>query len=159
MPGTNIQKVASLKKNAKFLAWIEIKRRGKAPPAFDKWTHDDEEQLKDAQSDVIEMAHTALGHLEALKKKELSLAALLMNQEEFDKLAAKREKLIVESAALASNGDPLIFDALNELIVGASNIQNNSGDASSDKSGGGGHIWELRRGFVSLNIYNINSYS
>ena len=152
-------KVASLKKDAKFVAWMEIKRRGKSPPAFAKWTNDDEEQLKEAQSDVVEMAHTALGHLEALKKKELLLAALLMTHEEFEQLAAKREKLIVESAALASNGDPLIFDALNELIVGASNIQNNSGDASSDKSGGGGHIWELRRGFVSLNIYNINSYS
>jgi hypothetical protein len=47
-------------------------------------------------------------------------------------LAAERKKLIVESAALASNGDPLIFDAPNELIVGAADIENNSGDASSD---------------------------
>ena len=54
-----------------------------------------------------------------------------------DKLAAKWKKLIVELAALASNGDPLIFDAPNELIVGASDIENNSGDASSDTSGGG----------------------
>ena len=54
-----------------------------------------------------------------------------------DKLAANRKKLIVESAALASNGDPLIFDAPNELIVGAADIENNSGDASSDTSGGG----------------------
>ena len=54
-----------------------------------------------------------------------------------DKLASELKKLIVESAALASNGDPLIFDALNELIVGAADIENNSGDASSDTSGGG----------------------
>jgi hypothetical protein len=49
-------------------------------------------------------------------------------------LAAERKKLIVESAALASNGDPLIliFNAPNELIVGAADIENNSGDASSD---------------------------
>jgi hypothetical protein len=40
------------------------------------------------------MAHTALGHLEALKKKELVLAALTMTQEEFDKLAADRNELI-----------------------------------------------------------------
>ncbi len=52
-------------------------------------------------------------------------------------LAAEQKKLIVESAALASNGDPLIFDAPNELIVGAADIENNSGDASSDTSGGG----------------------
>jgi hypothetical protein len=76
---------------------------------------------------------------EYLKKSIMKLfpdAAPMRGQ--FDKLAAEREKLIVESAALASNGDPLIFDTLNELIVGAADIQNNSGDASSDKSGGGG---------------------
>ena len=39
--------VAGMKKDAKFVAWMEIKRRGKAPPAFDKWTHHDEEQLMD----------------------------------------------------------------------------------------------------------------
>ncbi len=54
-----------------------------------------------------------------------------------DKLAAELKKLIVESVALASNGDPLIFDAPNKLIVGAADIENNSGDASSDTSGGG----------------------
>ena len=52
-------------------------------------------------------------------------------------VAAKREKLIVESAALASNGGPFIFDAPNELIVGAADIENNSGDASSDTSRAG----------------------
>jgi hypothetical protein len=41
-----------------------------------------------------------------------------------DKLADELKKLIVESAALASNGDPLIFDAPNELIVGAADIEN-----------------------------------
>jgi hypothetical protein len=46
--------------------------------------------------------------------------------------------LIVESAALASNGGPFIFDAPNELIVGAADIENNSEDAFSDTSGAGG---------------------
>ncbi len=50
---------------------------------------------------------------------------------------AEQEKLIVESAALGSNGDPFIFDAPNELIVGAADIENNSGDASSNTSGNG----------------------
>jgi len=54
-----------------------------------------------------------------------------------DKLTAERKELIVELAALASNGDPLIFDTQNELIVGAVDIENNSGDISSDTSGGG----------------------
>ena len=61
--------VASLKKDTKIVAWMEIKCRGKAPPAFDKWTHNDKEQLEEAQSDIIEMAHTALGHLKALKEE------------------------------------------------------------------------------------------
>ena len=64
----------------------------KPPPAFDKWTDHDKEQLVDAQSDVIKMAHTALGHLEVLKKKELLLAVLLMPQKEFNQFAAKRDK-------------------------------------------------------------------
>ena len=72
---------------------------------------------------------------------------------------AEREKLIVESAALASNGDPLIFDAPNELIVGAANIENNSGNTFSDMSGGGGDLLGVRRGFSSLHIFYINSYS
>ncbi len=139
-------KVASLNKNAKFVAWMEIKRRGKAPPALNKWTHDDKEQLKEAQSNVVEMAHTALGHLEALKKNALLLAALLMTQKEFDKLAVKREKLVVELAALASNGNPLIFDDPNELIGGAAEIENNSDDASTDTSGGGEGFMEGEEG-------------
>jgi hypothetical protein len=74
-------------------------------------------------------------------------------------VAAEREKLIVESAVLASNSGPFIFDAPNELIVGAVDIENNSGDASSDTSGAGGELRVVRRGFSSLNVYNINSYS
>ena len=130
--------VAGMKKDAKFVTWMEIKCRGKAPPAFNKWTHHDKEQLNEAQSDVVEMAHTALGHLEALKKKELLLAVLLMSQEEFDQLAAERDKLIVESAD--SNNEPLIFDAPNELIVGDADIESDGGDASSDTVGGGGVV-------------------
>jgi len=103
-----------MKKDAKFVTWMEIKRHGKAPPAFKKkLTHYDKEKLNEVQSNVIEMAHTAIGHLEVLKKKELLLAALLMSQEEFDQLAAERDKLIVESAD--SNDKPLIFDAPNDL--------------------------------------------
>ena len=74
------------------------------------------------------MAHTAIGHLEVLKKKEFLLAALLMNKEEFDNLTADREKLIVE---LPSNEG---------LIVGAADIQNTCAVASSNTSGSKGGI-------------------
>ena len=53
----------------------------------------------------------------------------------------------------------LLYLTLNEFIVGAADIENNIGDASSDTSGGGGGVWGVRRGLYSLNIYNINAYS
>ena len=61
-------------------------------------TNADDIKLLAAQSDVVKMAHTAFGHLEALKKKELVLEALTMTQEEFNNLAADRNELIVESS-------------------------------------------------------------
>jgi len=79
-------KVASMKKEEKLVAWMQIKSSGKAPLLFDRWTDADKEKLLEAQSDFVEMAHTAIGHLEEMKKKELALAAITMSQEEFYKL-------------------------------------------------------------------------
>ena len=81
-----------MKKDAKFVAWMEIKNRGKAPPSFEKWTDGDEEKLLEAQSDIVDMAHTAIGQLEALKKKELTIAAMTMPKDEFEKLCADQKK-------------------------------------------------------------------
>ena len=88
-------KVAGMKKEGKLSVWAAIVNRGKEPPSLEKWTDADNIKLLEAQSEVVEMAHTALRHLEALKKKELVLAALTMTQENFDKLAADRNELIV----------------------------------------------------------------
>jgi hypothetical protein len=41
------------------------------------------------------MAHTAMGHMEALKKKELVLAVCAMSQVEFDQLVAARNEAAV----------------------------------------------------------------
>ena len=130
-------KVAGMKKEEKLSAWVAIVNRGKAPPSFEKWTDADDLKLMEAQSDVveIEMAHTALGHLEALKKKELVLAALTMTQEEFDKLAADRNELIVES----SGDDHPTSDApipANELVVALSDLfTNESFDTFGNEEG------------------------
>jgi hypothetical protein len=94
-----------MKKEAKFVAWMEIKNRGKAPPLFKRWTDGNKEKLLEAQSDAAKMAHTVLGHLKVLKKKELLLAALMMSQNKFDKLAAEREKLIIESSLSAEGNN------------------------------------------------------
>jgi hypothetical protein len=79
--------------------------------------------------------HTALGHLEALNKKVLVLAALTMTQEEFDKLAADRNELIVES----SGDDHPTSDApisANELVVALSDLfTDESFDTSGDDGG------------------------
>jgi len=114
-------KVAGMKKDAKFVAWMELKKRGKAPPAFDKWTDGDDEKLLEAQSDIVDMAHTALGQLEALKKKELLLSAMTMPDDEFEKMCADREKLIVESSTLPDTVAPplplLIVDSTDNTTV------------------------------------------
>ncbi len=74
-----------MKKENKLIAWLSIVDRGTAPLLFEKWTDTDNIILLKAQSDIVKMAHTALGHLEVMKKKEVVLAMLTMTQEEFNK--------------------------------------------------------------------------
>ena len=102
---------------------------------FEKWTNADDLKLLEAQADVVEMAHTALGHLEALKKKELVLAALTMTQEEFDKFAANRNELIVEySGDDHPTSNAPIPD--NELVVAMFDLfTDNSFDTSGNDGG------------------------
>jgi hypothetical protein len=114
------------------------------------WRHSWTGRCQDGQ-------HTALGHLEVLKKKELVvLATLTMIQEEFYKLATERDQLIVKS----SGNDHLNFDTpipANELVVASSNcITNKTVDTSGN---GGGGIMGVRGGVNSVNSYNINTYS
>ncbi len=59
------------------------------------------------------MAHTHLGHMKALKKKELVLVARTMLQEEFDQLVADRHSLIVDSMCVSTS------TSANKLIVGS----------------------------------------
>ncbi len=82
-----------MKKEEKLSAWVAIVNHGKEPPLFEKLADADDLNLLEAQSDVVEMAHTALGHLEALKK-------LTMTQEDFEKLAVDGNELIVESSGM-----------------------------------------------------------
>ena len=79
------------------------------------------------------MAHTALGHLEELKKKELVLAAMTMSNEEFDRLVAQRNQLLVESAVGSGEAQPKVTVASTAM----------AGDnASTDTSGDGGGVAE-----------------
>ncbi len=145
-------KVGTRKKEEKLVAWLAIVNRGRVPPSFEQWTNDDDAKLLEVQSDIVEMAHMALAHLEELKKKELVLAAMRMMDEEFQKLAANRNALIVDSAA--SGDDHPNFDALSparQPINDWTQAMNTGNKASSDTSGNGGGVWGVRRGFSSDN--------
>jgi hypothetical protein len=115
-----------MKKDAKLAAWVAIDGSKKPPPLFERWTNDDDAKLLEAQSDVVEMAHTAIGHLEELKKKELLLAAMTMTEEEFNSLAEKRSAAM----ELSSNFHPPIPEP--ELIAA---LIGNAIDEASDMSG------------------------
>ena len=110
--------VASMKKEEMQNTWLRIVESRKAPPLYKKWTIEDDLLLEEAQSSIVKMAHTHLGHMEALKKKELLLAACAMSQEVFDKLMADRNEsiaeLIIKSIINFTSSDAL---PENELIV------------------------------------------
>ena len=99
-----VPKVGELNKEEKLAKWGRIMNSLKPPPSYEKWTHEDEVKLEEAQSDVVEMAHTALGHMVALKKKELLLAAREMSQEEFDQLVAARRSEATELGRIGGGG-------------------------------------------------------
>ena len=99
-----VPKVGELNKEQKLAKWGRIMNSLKPPPSYEKWTHEDEVKLEEAQSDVVEMAHTALGHMVALKKKELLLAAREMSQEEFDQLVAARRSEATELGRIGGGG-------------------------------------------------------
>ena len=112
--------------------WMVISNSGKALMLFEKWADAEEDiALLQAQSDIIEMTHIAIGHPEVLKKKELLLVALVMCQDKFDKLAASRNHLIVE---LSGDGDD------NELVPSQ-------------------ELLRMRVGFSSANSYSTKKYS
>ncbi len=119
-----------MKKEEKLAAWLSIVRNGKPPPSYQKWTAEDDCKLKEAQSNKVNMAHTHLGHLEMLKKKELMLSALTMTREEFDQLMlmANKRNLIAELGELSSE-DPPKFEAA-RLDANELNVESLNNDAN-----------------------------
>ena len=73
------------------------------------------------------MAHTAIRHLEEMKKKEFVLAAMTMSQEEFDQLVKQRTALVAEESSTPAN--PI---ALTVVTAG------NDASADASRDGGGG---------------------
>jgi hypothetical protein len=88
-----------------------IVKQNKVPPPFEKWIDADDLKLEEAKLDIVEMEHMHLGHMEALKKKELVLATRSMSQEEFDQLVADRQLLIVNSTSEEPPANDLIVNS------------------------------------------------
>ncbi len=132
--------VAKMKKDEKLAVWVVIVSRGQAPPPYKRWSGVDDAKLLEAQSDIVEMAHAAIGHLEELKKKELVLAAMTMSSKEFNQLVAQKNQSIVESAVASGNAH-INSDAPippPELIVNSTMTTSNN--ASTDTSGDRGGV-------------------
>jgi hypothetical protein len=60
-------KVATMKKEDKLVVWLAIINSRKVPPSFEQWTNDDDAKLLEVQSNMVKMAHTAIGHLKERK--------------------------------------------------------------------------------------------
>ncbi len=82
-----------------------------------------------------------------------------MSQEEFEKLAAKREKLIVESAPLG-NDHPNNLEAPIMLLVDSTDSNYTSDEAACDDTfKNDGRVMVYEGGVSSVISYNIMTYS
>ncbi len=102
-----LPKVGELNKEENEVGRIMISM--KPLPSYEKWANKDQVMLEKAQLDNIKMAHTALGHMVVLKKKELLLTAPVMSQEEFDELVVAKSEATV---AMGMKG--VIFGTIGE---------------------------------------------
>ncbi len=101
----------------------------------------------EVQSDIVNMAHMALGHLKVPKKRDLLLVAVTMSQEKFDQLADEKEKLVVESVASCSVQRSSQF-ALIQLVVNSTDTNNSSDKTAVEKFENEGRVMgNEERGF------------
>ena len=104
--------------------WLRIVGSRKTPPLFEKWMYEGEVMLEEVQSDIVDISHTALGHFEELKKKELVLAARAILQEEFDKLVGAQNmatfaELLASDGNGNGNGNSNGMDKNNSIMIGS----------------------------------------
>jgi hypothetical protein len=87
----NIPKLKDMSKEEKLEKWLEICKDQKQPPMYEKWTDEDENALKEASREDIDTGDTALGRLEAQRKKEFRLISKKFTQTEWAKMNDGRE--------------------------------------------------------------------
>ncbi len=85
-----VKNVSKMTKEAKYEAWEKIAQKGTMPPKCDPWTDEDERHLLEASRMDLDVADTALGHLQARKKMDFVQTALKFTQEEWDAMCASR---------------------------------------------------------------------
>ena len=71
---------------------------GDPPPAYKRWTDEEEQRLVALNATNIEISNTQYGHEVALKKRELEAAANHFNREERVELQKKWDAMDVEDA-------------------------------------------------------------
>ena len=79
-------KTKGAKKADKLQQWMAIRADGDPPPAYERWTDEEEQRLVALNAINIDISDTQYGREVALKKRELEAAADHFNREERDKL-------------------------------------------------------------------------
>ena len=91
-----VPKTKSAKKLDKLQQWMAIRVDGDPPPAYERWTDEDEQRLVALHATNIDISDTQYRREVVLKKKELEAAADHFNREERDKLRKKWDVMDAE---------------------------------------------------------------
>jgi len=94
---------------------------GSSPPAYERWTDEEEQRLVALNAINIDISNTQYGREVALKKRELEAAADHFNREERDELPKKWDVMDVEDAeeAMTSLQEELRVEATQDGELGA----------------------------------------
>ncbi len=98
-------KTKGAKKADKGLQWMTILADGGQPPAYERWTDDDEQRLVSMQTTSIDLSNTQYGRELALKKQELEAATDKFNWEERDAMRQKLDAMDTEDAITSLEGE------------------------------------------------------
>lgn len=85
-----IAKIGDLSKDEKMEKWKKLRQDNVQPPAYDKWTDEDERKLIEASKEDLGIGDTAVGRLEAKRKRDFIQTASKFTPEEWTEIMAQR---------------------------------------------------------------------
>jgi hypothetical protein len=91
-------KTKGAKKSDKLQQWMAIRADGDPPPAYKRWTDEEEQRLVALHATNIDISDTQYGREVALKKRELEAVADRFNREERAELRKKWDVMDAEDA-------------------------------------------------------------